>query len=233
MAYSGAFKAWLKSVSIERNYDTGAREARFSAILLPEPKLKHFQYQDPVLLSARDDAGKSYAGEPGGGRNYWQRSYRPYISFDSEHESVKITGVPEGARRVTELSFEVPVRLITGIEECRFPKAISAAKPDTRKAGRNSVTLVSLSVADGKGTAKVRIEGEAGGESDSYQFRIERDGEKIGGASSISTSEDEGCCEIELRLRVAGGDDFDLVVTCPSETVETKLKFEFKDLSLP
>jgi hypothetical protein len=231
------FKAMITSVSVKEDYDSGKRDLSFEAVLMWEPRLKQISYIKPNLLLAKDNIAKSYSPKATVSKNaYWQQSYRPFVSFGGTWDPIKIEGISQKTISITDFSFEIPVRVVNKMGEGRFLKILSAKKPFTQKMGNLSVTISSLEIKKNTCKASVKIKGNLLGGMSSYSFCLEKDGEKIGWMmSGMGTG---GSSEITKELTFKTKDqnlkgDFDLLFNYPSKTMNTKLKFSFKNLELP
>jgi len=236
-AYSGPFKAWIRNVGVKQNYETNVRDCWFEFSIMPEPKIGRFEYGNARLVSAQDSTGKTYHPPRHHHSASWHQPHRPHATLDGEWSGVKLSGMPAEAEHIAQLTFEMPVRLITEVKECRFANVLAAEKPATQAVGDDSFTVTSADMRNGMFMTTLIIRGKRLAGWGTNKFRIERDGKTLAQLQHVRSTHDGKQLEIELRYKPRGRDSlkdgFDLVVTYPAETVEARLEFTFEDLGLP
>jgi len=237
VAYDGAFKSFVTDVIVKENYDSGVKEVKFAIVVLTEPKYGEYQYKNAGLVSAKDDQGKACRQANQNSGMSWQSSRKGIVSL-SDYSSITLTGLGKGNNAISELVFNLPVRVVTETKERKFQDALNAEKPIVVKDDSCEMTLSACSFTGGTCSAKILIKGDKDNFGwNSNEFSLEQNGAKLGVLNPNSSSTVKGGISFELRnfnsIKVNPGEKLDIVVKSPSKSVSMKLKFTFRDLALP
>lgn len=237
MVVNGPFKAFLTAIALKANLHDDSREARFYFCILAEPKWKDFQYQNPALVTAQDDRSRSYSrGPQGGPQDYWNGSRSNLMDFDNDWGAVKVSGLSARAATLTDLSIEVPVRIIHTTRQCRFEN-VKPESPITKSVGDRTFKLKEFGIDSRTVRACISVAGVQGLGMTSYKFALEKGGREIGflqmQTATTSKTGAEYRLEGQVQERITPGESCDLVVRFPGKTTDRKFRFDFKDLKLP
>jgi len=245
-AYDGIFKAVVKSAAVKTDIHSRLREARFNIVLMTEPKWEDFFYfQKPKLIIARDDKGWTWTREPwmsGYYLNRWHKA-RDLAFFDGETSCIRLVGLPELSTKFATLSIEVPVKTSGEGIERRFENVLSASESMRRELGDISLTLSKTETSDKKLSARVRVHTTDILDRGTFTFSFEHKHGKVGRTEIIRTTyhraqpHDFEWAWFHLAVKVTGKNlldkPLDLVVTFVPKPTTRKLRFDFKNISLP
>ncbi len=230
------FKAVLTSVAVIQDFDTNKRSVEIGTVIIPEPKINALMYKSAQSVEVTDNLGKKSKGISRY-RSNWQYSRDGLISFNRNWQKISVGTVSDNAVTISSLSFEVPVRIIKQVDKIMFKDAIKAKIPLEKPAGKLKVALTSFELKGGKVMAKVKISGKELPSWGSCKWNLEQNGKNLGELYPRRSESFPNARVFHIQssgiLNLKKDKPMDLAVTLPGKTLETKLKFNFKDIPLP
>jgi len=158
------------------------------------------------------------------------------VEFDQDWSAVKIAPVSRTSTAFTQLSIEVPIRIVLTRQTCRFTEK-EVGPSSSKVVGDRTFVLKKLGIEGRTVQATLVLPGAKNVTFGSDEFCLEQDGKKIATLYPRMASSSSSGVEYRIEGTISGGRNSDapceLVISFPGETSERTFRFDFEDVKLP